>query len=123
MKLNIISSISCALFSAFITQQAIAAPDGAIMLHNASANTITAQVSTFGKFSLAANEYKNVAYQLLAQACSPNLSRCTAQFYVNNKPVGTATINVMTGKLIHMALAIKVRVAKDQQILRSIVIQ
>src|SRR5205085_1059304 len=97
-------------------------PPGEISFHNATNKNITAQVSTFGKFQLTANQQKTVSYSTLAQACSPNPTQCTAQFYVDNTPVGTAVINVKTGRLMSMKLPMKVHTVKEQQILRSVVI-
>lgn len=124
MKLSIYS-ICCFMFSFFfLSNIALAAPVGDIQFHNASNKNISAQVSTFGKFQLAANEHKTVSYNALSQACSANLTKCTAKFYIEDKPAGTATINVITGKLVSMRLLMKVHTSKGpQQVLRSVVLQ
>lgn len=124
MKLSAISRAFCMFFSLIGSGLIYAGeyPQGEISFHNASNKNITAQVSTFGKFHLAANEQKTVSYSTLAQACSPNPTQCTAQFYVNNTPVGIAIINVKTGKLMSMKLSIKVHTVKEQKVLRSVVI-
>jgi hypothetical protein len=99
-------------------------PDGEIVFRNASSNQITAQVSTFGKFNIAANEQKNVSYGTLSQVCSANPTNCKANFYINNTHAGTATINTVTGKVVDMNLAMKVRIAKgDQQVVRSVTLK
>lgn len=122
MKFNLLS-ISCAVFLALMAQSVFAAPAGNIVIHNASDDTITAQISSFGKFDLAANQQKNVSYRALAYACSPNPENCTARFYVDNKQVGSAMINAVTGKLVYMKVSMKVRTAKSDQVLRGVVIQ
>ncbi len=93
------------------------------MIQNASNNTITAAISSFGKFNIAANQQKNVSYSTLEQVCSANPAHCTAQFYVNSQPAGSATINTVTGQLVNMSLTMKVHTAKSQHVLRSVVIQ
>lgn len=97
-------------------------PAGNISIHNASNKNVTAKVSAFGQFNLSANERKSVPYSTLAQVCSDHLTRCTAQFYVDNKPVGMAIIDVTTGKLISKQLTIKVHTINEQKVLRSVVI-
>lgn len=99
-------------------------PDGNIMFYNASNKTITAQVSSFGKVNISAKEGKAIKYSSLSQLCSGHAKTCTAQFYVDNTPAGSATINVETGRLVEMNLLLKVRTTKGpQQVLRSVVIQ
>ena len=117
-----------ALCSSFILCQNFAFasdhPDGEVVFYNATSNPVTAQVSTFGKVTIAANESKNVAYSTLSQACSANPTNCKAKFYVNDMPAGYATLNVVTGKLVNINLSMKVRTAKGpQQVLRSVVIK
>lgn len=98
-------------------------PTGDIVIYNTSSKNITAEVGGFGKFDLAANGQQSVPYDSLAEACSNNPTHCTAQFYVENTPVGFATINTSTGKLVSMKLSMKVRTSQDQQVLRSVTIQ
>jgi hypothetical protein len=121
MKLFSSSTVASLFFMTSVP--VLAAPTGDITFHNASGKNITAQVSTFGKFNLAANEQKNVKYSTLAQACSSNPTQCTAHFYVDDAPAGTATINAETGKLVNMNLRMKVQTSKSQQVLRSVTIQ
>lgn len=97
-------------------------PDGSINFYNASNKNVTAQVSSVGKFNIAANESKSVSYSTLAEVCPE--TNCTAHFYVDNTPAGTATINVSTGKLISTKLVnLKVHTAQSAQVLRSVVIK
>ncbi len=102
----------------------LAHPTGDITFYNASHRPIAAEVNGFGKVTLGAKEVKNVAYSTLSQACSSTPTNCKTQFYVNNAPAGSATINVNTGRVVHMNLAMKVRTAKGpQQVLRTVVIK
>lgn len=97
-------------------------PDGNINFHNASNKNVTAQVSSVGKFNIAANESKSVSYSTLAQVCPQ--TNCTAHFYVDNTPAGTATINISTGKLVSSNLVnLKVHTAQSAQVLRTVVIK
>ncbi len=119
------SAISCVLISSLIGSSFVFAgeyPEGQISIHNGTNKNITAQVSGFvGKFQLNANAERTVSYSALAQVCSPNPTQCTAYFYVDNTPVGTAVINVKTGKLMKMKLPImNVHTTKEQQVLRSV---
>lgn len=100
-------------------------PDGEITIYNASNNTVTAQVSSssFGKFTLAAKEQKNVSYSSLVQVCSSSPTACTAYFYVNNAPAGSATINAVNGKLVSQNLSIPVSIAKNNKVLRRVIIK
>lgn len=124
MKISLYSVCYTILSILFFSNAAVAEPAGDINFHNASNKNISATVSNSGKFNLAANEYKNVPYSTLTQACSANLTNCTAQFYVDNQPAGTATINVVTGKLVSMNLQMKVHTSKGpQQVLRGVVLQ
>lgn len=122
MKRSLFSFI---LSSILFSQISLAAerPAGDITFYNASQKNVTAKVSHFGQFTLEKNESKSVSYSTLAQICSGNTTKCTAYFYVNNAPVGSATINAETGKLTHMNLAMKVKTVKNQQILRSVIIK
>lgn len=120
--------MSVILFTLFSSSTVLAAsyPDGEIIFYNASDDLITAQVSSssFGKFTLSANEQKNVAYSSLMQVCSSNPTNCKAHFYVNNVPAGSATINALTGKLVKMNLSMNIATAKNaQQVLRRVVIK
>ena len=97
--------------------------NGSINIHNASSKDVTAEVSTFGRVSIAPNQSKNVSYTTLGHIC-PSQTKCIARFYVDNNPVGSATINLETGKLISMnVIKFKVRTAESEQVLRSVVIQ
>lgn len=116
-------SMGCFAFIFFVSQSALASPPGNLVIHNASDKTISAQVSNYGKFDIAANEQKSVAYSTLEYACSATPTHCTARFYVDNRPAGSAMINAVTGKLVYVKLGMKVRTAKSNQVLRSVVIQ
>lgn len=99
-------------------------PEGNITFYNASNKTITAQVSSFGKVNISAKEGKVIKYSSLSQLCSGHAKACTAEFYVNNSPAGTATINVETGRIVKINLMMKVRTTEGpQQVLRRVVIQ
>lgn len=112
------------VIGAYTTTFAAQHPEGDIVFRNASSNQITAQVSTFGKFNLAANEQKNVTYSALSQACSANPTNCKANFYINNTQAGTATINTVTGKVVNMNLAMRVSVSKgDNHVVRSVILK
>lgn len=114
----------CFTFVLLISQiNAFAAPAGDIVLTNASNKTVTAQVISYGSFNLAANEHRNIPYSSLEQICSSNPTDCTARFYVDNKPIGSATINTVTGKLKNVNLSMKVRTGKSQNILRTVTIK
>ena len=118
-------SVSAVLISLCLNTTVFAAdyPQGGLSFHNATGKTVTAQISTIGKVNIAANEQKTVSYSTLAQVC-PSQTKCTANFYVDNTPVGTATLNVVTGKLISMNLNnMKVHTGQSHQVLRSVVIQ
>jgi hypothetical protein len=115
-------SASAIILSYLFATSIWAAPEGDLIIHNSSENKVTAQVSTFGKFNIEANAQKNVAYRSLELACSPNPTQCTAQFYINDKPAGSAVINASTGKLIAMNLQMKVHTTQNQRVLRSVVI-
>lgn len=124
MKFAILSAIGILFCIGQTSLFAANIPVGYITFYNASVNKITAQVSSFGKFTLSSNERKDVAYSSLNQICSSNPSQCRAQFYVNDRPAGTATINAMTGKLVNMNLNMNVRTAKSQEnVLRSVTIK
>ncbi len=99
-------------------------PGGDIRFYNASNKTVTAQVSTFGKINLSPKEQKTIKYSSLVQVCSGHTNTCTAKFYVNDNPAGSATINVETGRLVNMKLLMKVQTTNgSQQVLRSVVIE
>lgn len=116
----------CSIFFLITQNLALAAtehPEGDIIFYNASNHNVTAQISTFGKVTLATNEKRNIAYSSLSQVCYANPTNCKADFYVDNTPAGSATINVKTGKVVDMKLAIKVHTVKgDKNVLRSVVI-
>lgn len=124
MKLSLITRVFFMISSLIASGFVFAGeyPQGEISFHNATNKNITAQVSTFGKFQLTANEQKTISYSTLAQVCSSNPTQCTAQFYVDNMQVGTAVINVKTGKLMSIKIPMKVHTIKEQKILRSLVI-
>ncbi len=124
MKISLISRVCCMVFSLIGSGFVFAGdyPQGEITIHNATNKNITAEVSSSGKFKLTPNAQKSVSYSTLAQVCSPNPTQCRAQFYVNDAPVGSAVINVKTGKLMSVNIPMKVRTVKEQQVLRSVVI-
>lgn len=126
MRFSLFSVFFCAIFFLVGQSPVLAAkyPNGDITFYNTSDNYVTAEVSAFGKFTLATNEKKIVAYSSLAQVCSANPTNCRAHFYVNNTPAGAATINVVTGELVNMKLSMKVHTSKGHQnILRSVIIE
>lgn len=115
--------IGCSTFIGLYQGPSFAAPEGDLVIHNSSDKTVTAQVSTFGKFNIDANDQKNVSYSTLERVCSPAPNNCIAHFYVDDKHVGSARIDATTGKLITMHLNMKVHTAKSNQVLRQVVIQ
>jgi len=131
MKFNLtaIKFFSLAIISSlFILGQTVgfAYPDGDITFYNASGNNVTAQVSSssYGKFTLASNQSRSIAYSSLSAACSASPTRCRANFYVNDAPAGYATLNTVTGKVVSVNLSMKVRTARgDQNVLRAVVIK
>lgn len=100
-------------------------PEGTLSIHNSSAKKITAQVSSFGKFNLASNESREVSYSTLSSVCASTPTQCRTQFFIDDAPVGTAVINVTTGKLISMKLhALKVKIVKGaEEVIRTVVIK
>lgn len=127
MKYLLFPSSLCAVF---LLSQSVAfagmtnPAEGDIRFYNASKHEVTAQVSTMGKFTLAANQSRNVPYSSLRQACSSTPTHCKADFYVNDTHAGSATLNAVSGKVLRMNLMMKVHTAKGpQQILRSVTIQ
>ena len=126
-KLYNLYSILCAIIILSISSLAFASdgyPAGDIKFYNASNKTITAQVSSFGKIDISAKEQKSIKYSSLSEVCSGHVKSCTAEFYVDNSPAGSATINVETGKVVRANLSMKVHMTKGpQQELRAIVIQ
>jgi hypothetical protein len=121
MKFSIISAIG--VLCCIAQTSVFAAPVGYITFYNASDKNVTAQVSSFGSFTLSSNQRRDVAYSSLNQICSSNPSHCRAQFYVNNKHAGSATINATTGQLVNLNLSMKVRTAKSENVLRSVIIK
>ena len=101
-------------------------PLGDLLIYNASNKTVTAQISdgAFSKVNISAKEQKNVSYSTLSKVCSSTPTRCTAQFYVDDVPAGSATINTITGKLVHLNLVkVKAITSESQHVLRSVVIK
>lgn len=98
-------------------------PQGDITFHNASQKVITAEITSIGKVNLPANKDYNVSYKSLNKICSTSPKSCTAQFYVNDMPAGSATINAVTGKLVAMKLQREVATTKEQNVLRRVVIK
>lgn len=122
-KLSILLAIFCSVFLFQTRVLASDHPEGIITFYNASDNEVTAKVSAVGKFTLAANERKDVSYSTLSYACSDNPTSCRAQFYVNDQPAGSATIDVTAGKVVNMNLSMKVKTQKQENVLRTVVIQ
>lgn len=112
--------LSLSLSTTYAAEQAH--PDGEITFRNHSAKTITAAVSEFAQFSLAANTQKNIAYDVLMHVCSNRLTHCTAFFYMDNTLIGSATINVITGKITHQHLAMRVILKSAAHVLRAVTI-
>lgn len=118
-----VSSI-IALQSTAFASNTTSCPQGDVTFYNNSGKPVTAEVSNVGKVTIAASDSQTVSYSTLSEACYPNTTNCRADFYVNNKPVGYATLNVVEGKVVSMKLAMKVATSKGpEQVLRSVVIQ
>lgn len=125
MKRSTFSGLLCSIcFMAYqTTALAAQSPEGGITIYNASNHNVTAQLSSHGAVTLPSNATRSVSYSSLARACAANPTNCVAYFYIDNKFVGSAIINVLTGKLVKKALAMKVAMSVSQNILRTVVIK
>lgn len=99
-------------------------PEGSIHFYNASSSVISAKINGHSGFKLRANQSKQVNYSLVSMACSASPEACTAHFYADNIPVGSATLNVKTGKLLRMQITLPVNAKSgDNKVLRQVVIR
>lgn len=99
-------------------------PEGSISFLNASTSVISAKINGHSGFKLAANQTKQVKYSLVSRACSASPEACTAHFYADNKPIGSAVLNTKTGKLLQMRISISVKASSGaNKVLRQVLIK
>jgi hypothetical protein len=121
---SVILSLFCSLFVLGQGVAMAAYSNGSITFYNASPYPVSAQINPYGSITLGSKQGRAIPYTALQQICSANLTSCRANFYVNNRNAGSATINTLTGRLVNIHTSMKVVTSKNSQNqLRSVIIK